>query len=58
MGTITPFSQATLESLYRNHGGYVSKFVKSTQQLFKSGWIVEADVDIMKSGAAESDILK
>jgi hypothetical protein len=58
LGNITPFDQATLKGLYKNHGGYVSKFVKSTQQLFKSGWITEAEMELMKTGAAESHVPK
>jgi len=58
LGNMVPFNEATLESLYENHGGYVSKFVKSTQQLFKDGWITEEDMEIMKTRAAESDVLK
>ena len=58
MGTITPFNQATLKEMYKNHGGYVSKFVKNTQQLFKNDWVTEEDMEIMKTRAAESDVLK
>jgi hypothetical protein len=58
LGNITPFDKATLQGLYKNHGGYVSKFVKSTQQLFKGGWVTEADMELMKTGAAESYVLK
>jgi len=58
LGNMVPFNQATLESLYKNHGGYVSKFVKNTQQLFKNGWVTEEDMEIMKTKAAESDVLK
>ena len=58
LGNITPFDQATLKELYKNHGGYVSKFVKCTQQLFKGGWITDGDMELMKTGAAKSDVLK
>jgi hypothetical protein len=58
LGNIFPFDQVTLEGLYNNHGGYVSKFVKSTQQLFKNGWVTEADMESMKTKAAESGVLK
>jgi hypothetical protein len=58
LGYMVPFTEARLESLYKNHGGYVSKFVKNTQQLFKNGWVTEADMEIMKTKAAESDVLK
>lgn len=58
LGNMVPFDQATLESLYKNHGGYVSKFVKNTQELFKNGWVTEEDMEIMKTSAAESDVLK
>lgn len=58
LGNMVPFDQATLKGLYKNHGGYVSKFVKSTQQLFKGGWVTEADMEIMKTTAAESAVLK
>jgi len=58
LGNIVPFDEATLEGLYKNHGGYVSKFVKSTQQLFKNGWVTKVDMKLMKTKAAESDVLK
>jgi hypothetical protein len=58
LGNIVPLPPATLESLYTNHGGYVSKFVKNTQQLFKNGWVTEADMEIMKTTAAKSGVLK
>ena len=58
LGNVAPFDETKLENLYKNHGGYVSKFVKNTQQLFKNGWVTEADMEIMKTKAAESDVLK
>ncbi len=58
MGTITPFSHTTLETLYGSHDGYVDKFNESTQELWKDDWITKADRQTMKLSAAKSDVLK
>ena len=58
LGNMVPFDQTTLEGLYKNHEKYVSKFVKSTEKLFKDGWFTEEDMEIMKTKAADSDVLK
>lgn len=57
-GKTFAFDAATLESLYPNHGRYVSAFVKSTKKAVKAGFILPADAKEIKVEAAQSDIGK
>jgi hypothetical protein len=57
-GSSIPFDAATLKSLYRNHGKYVSAFAKSTQSTVKAGFILPADGKAIKTEAAQSEIGK
>jgi hypothetical protein len=45
-----------LNSLYRNHGKYVSQFVQATNDLRKAGFLLEPDAEEAKTQAAESDV--
>ncbi len=57
-GSYTPFSQATLDSLYRNHGAYVSKVAHSNNYNRANGYIMEFDAIANKEEAAQSGIGK
>ena len=52
-GKTIPFDQDTLRSLYRNHGKYLSKFVKSTNEAVKAGFTLKADAKALKVEAGE-----
>jgi hypothetical protein len=57
-GSTIPFEEATLASLYRNHGKYVSAFAKATESAVKAGFILKRDAETIKVEAAQSDIGK
>jgi len=57
-GYSTPFSQATLDALYRNHGKYVSQVSNVTEANLDRGYIVEEDADATITEAAQSRIGK
>lgn len=46
----------SLDSLYRNHGKYVSQFVHATNKLRKAGFLLNIDASEMKTRAAKSDV--
>ena len=46
-----PFSTATLQSLYRNTGQYISPTNHSLHQLEKDGWILKEDTKSAKDDA-------
>jgi len=43
---------------FRNHGKYVSQFVRQTRELVREGFLLEEDAERMIEGAAESDVGK
>jgi hypothetical protein len=55
-GITKPFDAQTLFSLYPNHGTYVSQFVRATNDLRRSGFLLEYDSDDAKLGAAQSNV--
>lgn len=55
-GSLEPLSQATLDELYPNHGDYVSGIADLTNQLMADRFLLQADGEIHKTDAAESDI--
>jgi len=57
-GTNVPFSDARLSQLYRNHGSYVARVAHATDDNLKAGYIVEADAELDKQAAADSEIGK
>ncbi len=57
-GHTLPFDAARLAELYPNHGTYVSQFVQSVNAAVDGGFILEADGEALKQGAAESSIGK
>jgi hypothetical protein len=57
-GSYSPFNQATLDSLYRNHGAYVSKVAQSNNYNLANGYIMGFDAISNKEEAAQSNIGK
>jgi hypothetical protein len=57
-GSTIPFDEATLASLYRNHGKYVSAFAKATKAAVKAGFILKPDAKAIKVEAAQSGVGK
>jgi hypothetical protein len=55
-GTTTPFDAQKLSSLYGTHGSYVSQFAKATNDLRRSGFLLEFDSQDAKTKAAQSGI--
>lgn len=52
------FDDATLESLYRNHGKYVSQFAHAANALEQQGYMLPADAEAVKDTAGDSNIGK
>lgn len=46
----------SLDSLYRNHGKYVSQFVQATSELEKAGFLLDPDAEEAKTDAGESAV--
>jgi len=57
-GSYEPFDEATLKSLYPNHGSYVSQVVQQVNYNLANGYIVAFDAKETKKAAAQSDIGK
>jgi hypothetical protein len=57
-GFSVPFDKATLASLYRNHGVYVSAVAQANNANLADGYIVEEDTEESQENAAESGIGK
>jgi hypothetical protein len=55
-GSTTPFSTATLTSLYPTHADYVAKFDAATGRAVKAGFILAADARQIEAAAAASDV--
>ena len=55
-GVTAQFDAQTLVALYPNHGSYVSRFTRATNDLRRSGFLLEYDADDAKSRAAQSSI--
>ena len=55
-GYTEPFSDDVLESLYRNHGAYVSQVTNVTEENLLMGFILPADADHTIEDAAQSSI--
>jgi len=55
-GTYSPFDEATLHSLYRNHGNYVSQVSIVTNENLRAGYILVEAAQETKTDAAQSDI--
>jgi len=57
-GSVVPFDAATLDSLYRNHGTYVSGVAQSVKALKDQGLLLQRDAIKIKTAASESDFGK
>jgi hypothetical protein len=55
-GYSVPFSQATLESLYGNHGDYVRQVVRESLQLVREGFWLLPDAEQAIREAAQADV--
>jgi hypothetical protein len=52
-GWITPFSEAKMQALYRNHGGYVSRIQHRLKELMDEGWFPREYADEYVRGDIE-----
>lgn len=57
-GTHMPFDDAQLDSLYRNHGAYVSRVSQVNEANVAAGYIQEADAEANVREAAQSGVGK
>ena len=55
-GTYQPFSDDTLNELYRNHGAYVSAYNRSINENLKVGYILKGAASEMRAKAAHSNV--
>ena len=55
-GYEVPFNSSLLKKLYPTHAEYVSKVNRSTDKLFKQGWLLKADAQQIKTDAAQAKI--
>ncbi|GIH06952.1 hypothetical protein Rhe02_50190 [Rhizocola hellebori] len=55
-GTYQPFDQATLDELYRTHGGYIAKVVLADLRNIHSGYLLPADARVNLREALASSI--
>ena len=55
-GYSTPFSQATLKSLYKNHGQYVALVAQESNRLVREGFWLRPDAQEVITQAAQSDV--
>jgi hypothetical protein len=55
-GTHVPFSPATLQDLYRNHGGYVRRLTAAARESLAAGYITRADAQQTHKQAAHADV--
>jgi hypothetical protein len=55
-GYNTPFSQTTLESLYRNHGQYVALVAQESNRLVREGFWLRPDAQEVIKQAAQADV--
>ena len=53
-GSFQPFSAATLDALYRNHGTYVSRATQAAHEAMKNGFVVLEDTIATVQEAAKS----
>jgi hypothetical protein len=53
-GSHVPFDDATLKSLYRNHGSYVSAVTKATTGTVDAGFLLRDDAQETRRAAAQS----
>jgi len=58
MSSIVPFDEAQLKTLYSDHDDYVAKFDASADKMLQNGFVTQADLEAMKTEAADSDVLR
>ena len=58
LGNMDPFDASQLKQLYGNHDGYVAKFNAAADKMFQDGFVTKADLELMKSEATESNMLR
>ena len=56
VGYNTPFSSATLHSLYRTHGAYVARVARESRDLVRQGFWLPSDAQQVVQQAAKADI--
>ena len=56
--TVNATEPASPAAVYRNHGGYVSRFTKSVKDAQRAGFILDFDATKYQTEAAQSDIAK
>jgi hypothetical protein len=56
IGYSTPFSHATLHSLYRTHGDYVARVAMESRDLGRQGFWLPSDAQQVVQQAAEADV--
>jgi hypothetical protein len=57
-GTTTPFSREKLESLYGNHGRFVSAWKQATRDALKAKFLTPEDARYLRVVGGQSDVLK
>jgi hypothetical protein len=57
-GGFDPFDDDTLNSLYRNHGSYVSQLVRAIKHSEQEGFLLREDAATQRMDAAASDVGK
>ncbi len=57
-GGFDPFDDATLNSLYRNHGQYVNQMTRAIKQSERDGFLLREDAATQRRNAAASDVGK
>jgi hypothetical protein len=55
-GTFIAFDDTTVDTLYPNHGTYVSRVVQATQNLVRDRFILIEDAQALRSEAIHSDV--
>ena len=55
-GTTVPFTPVQLATLYPDHGGFVSRWNRATQDALQGGFIVAEDAQHLRQVAAQSDV--
>ena len=57
-GGTVPFSDATLDELYRNHGAFVSRFTRAVETIVQQGFWLQPEGEAARGAAAHSGIGK
>jgi len=58
LGNATPLDEAQLAELYDDHEGYLAEFNTAADKMFDDGFVTEADLELMKTEAAKSNVLR